>query len=38
MDPALEEILGRPPKTLEDQAEEIFAEGNALDTKDFAQV
>lgn len=38
VDQALGDILGRPPKTLEDQAEEIFGEGNKLDTKDFAKV
>ncbi|CAG8977540.1 hypothetical protein HYALB_00008721 [Hymenoscyphus albidus] len=38
VDPSLGDILGRPPKTLEDQADEIFSEGNKLDTKDFAKV
>jgi hypothetical protein len=38
VNPALGQILGRAPKDLEDQAEEIFGEGNKLDTKDFAAV
>jgi hypothetical protein len=38
VDPALGQILGRAPKDLEDQADEIFGEGNELDIKDFAEV
>jgi hypothetical protein len=38
VDPALGEVLGRSPLTMEDQADEIFGAGNVLDTKDFAKV
>lgn len=38
VDPSLGKILGRPPKTLEEQAEEIFSAGNALDTKDLVGI
>ena len=36
--PTLGEILGRPPKTLEEEAAEIFSPTNKLDTKDFAGI
>lgn len=36
IDPALEQLLGRRPKEIEDMADELFAaETNTLDTKDF---
>lgn len=36
VDPAFEVLLGRKPKSIEDQMDEIFSkETNALDTKDF---
>jgi hypothetical protein len=38
VDPALERLLGRPPKTMEDQAGQIFSTKNLLDTKDFAGI
>jgi hypothetical protein len=38
VDPALERLLGRPPKTLEDQTEEIFSTENELDTKDLVGI
>jgi hypothetical protein len=38
VDPALGKILGRPPKTLEEQGEEIFSAGHVLDTKDLVGI
>ncbi|CEJ93541.1 hypothetical protein VHEMI09122 [[Torrubiella] hemipterigena] len=38
LDPTLEELLGRKPKTVDDQADEIFGAGNALDTKDLVGI
>lgn len=38
VDPTLERLLGRPPKTLEDQLEEIFSTENELDTKDLVGI
>jgi NAD(P)H dehydrogenase (quinone) len=36
IDPALEQLLGRKPKDIEDMAEDLFAaKTNDLDTKDF---
>ncbi|KAF5139275.1 hypothetical protein E5D57_003068 [Metarhizium anisopliae] len=33
MNPLLKELLGRKPRTVDDQADEIFALSNELDTK-----
>jgi hypothetical protein len=38
LDPTLERLLGRKPKTLDDQVGEIFTETNALDTKDLVGI
>ncbi|KAK4960447.1 hypothetical protein LTR10_003343 [Elasticomyces elasticus] len=36
LDPTMEMLLGRKPKTVRDQSRELFSIGNGLDTKDFA--
>lgn len=38
VDPALGEILGRKPKTVVEQADEIFGALNELDTKDLVGI
>ncbi len=38
VDPLLEKLLGRKPKTVDDQAAEIFGVGNELDTKDLVGI
>ncbi|KAK5996198.1 Quinone oxidoreductase 2-like protein [Cladobotryum mycophilum] len=38
IDPDLEQLLGRKPKTIDDQAEEIFAPSNVVDTKDLVGI
>jgi hypothetical protein len=38
LDPTFEQLLGRRPKTIDDQADEIFSVSNAIDTKDFAEI
>jgi len=35
VDPAMEKILGRPAKRLEDVADQVFSADNKLDTKDL---
>ncbi|KAK5717451.1 hypothetical protein LTR17_016138 [Elasticomyces elasticus] len=36
LDPTMEMLLGRKPKTVRDQSRELFSIRNGLDTKDFA--
>ncbi|KAK3901869.1 hypothetical protein C8A05DRAFT_34448 [Staphylotrichum tortipilum] len=38
VDPTLERLLGRKPRPVDDQAGEIFGEGNGLDTKDLVGI
>lgn len=38
LDPTLEKLLGRKPKTVDDQADEIFGLSNELDTKDLVGI
>ncbi len=38
LDPTFEELLGRKPKTIDDQAAEIFSASNSLDTKDLVGI
>jgi hypothetical protein len=38
LDPTLEQLLGRKPKTIDDQANEIFSVSNTLDTKDLVEI
>ncbi len=38
LDPALEQILGRKPKTIDEQADAIFGADHALDTKDLTGI
>ncbi|KAH8674133.1 hypothetical protein BX600DRAFT_509326 [Xylariales sp. PMI_506] len=38
LDPTLEQLLGRKPKTIDDQADEIFSTSNDLDTKDLVGI
>ncbi len=38
LDPTMEKLLGRRPKTVQDQSKELFSISNELDTKDFAKV
>ncbi|KAH7116389.1 hypothetical protein EDB81DRAFT_916881 [Dactylonectria macrodidyma] len=38
LDPTLEKLLGRKLKTVDDQADEIFAVSNELDTKDLVGI
>ncbi|KAI3325014.1 NAD(P)-binding protein [Xylariaceae sp. AK1471] len=38
LDPTLELLLGRRPKTIDDQANEIFSPSNAIDTKDLVGI
>jgi len=38
LDPTFEKLLGRRPKTVDDQADEIFSASNALDTKDLVGI
>ncbi|KAI5460610.1 hypothetical protein BGZ63DRAFT_358193, partial [Mariannaea sp. PMI_226] len=38
LDPTLEKLLGRKPKTVDDQADEIFTVSNKLDTKDLVGI
>lgn len=38
LDPTLERLLGRKSKTIDDQADEIFAVSNELDTKDLVGI
>ncbi|KAF7163050.1 hypothetical protein CNMCM5623_008070 [Aspergillus felis] len=38
LDPTLEQLLGRKPKTIDDQADEIFSASNSLDTKDLVGI
>lgn len=38
LDPTLEQLLGRKPKTIDDVADEIFSASNGLDTKDLVGI
>lgn len=38
LDPLLEKLLGRKSKTIDEQADEIFATSNELDTKDLVGI
>ncbi|PHH86540.1 hypothetical protein CDD83_10075 [Cordyceps sp. RAO-2017] len=38
LDPTLERLLGRKPKTVDDQADEIFSVAHGLDTKDLVGI
>ena len=38
LDPTLEQILGRKPKTIDDQADAIFGAEHELDTKDLTGI
>lgn len=38
LDPTMEQLLGKSPKTVKDQAHILFSSGNIVDTKDFAGV
>lgn len=38
LDPTLEKLLGRKPKTVDDQADEVFTVSNELDTKDLVGI
>ncbi|EXA29473.1 hypothetical protein BFJ63_vAg17241 [Fusarium oxysporum f. sp. narcissi] len=38
LDPSFEQLLGRRPKTIDDQADELFSASNGLDTKDLVGI
>lgn len=38
LDPLLETLLGRKPKSIDEQADEIFVPSNELDTKDLVGI
>ncbi len=38
LDPTMEQLLGRKPKTVREQSQLLFSSSNELDTKDFADV
>lgn len=38
LDPTLEQLLGRKPKTIDEQADEIFASSNVMDSKDLVGI
>lgn len=38
LDPTFEQLLGRKPKTIDDQADDIFSASNGLDTKDLVGI
>jgi len=38
LDPAIEHLLGRKPKTIKDQSTFLFSSANKLDTKDFTDI
>ena len=38
LDPIFEQLLGRKPKTIDDQADDLFSASNELDTKDLVGI
>jgi uncharacterized protein YbjT (DUF2867 family) len=38
LDPTLEKLLGRKPRSADDNADQLFGEGNQLDTKDLVGI
>jgi hypothetical protein len=38
LDPTLEKLLGRKPRSVDDMADQLFGSGNKLDTKDLVGI